>query len=237
MPTLFEMMVNCFKEKQDVEAMFYNPFGIRVGNHVKVDTLDYEEFEFSVTGLREAKRPLPDGDRFMCDYDVLAKPFGGEEVPLRLRLVPLDTPDGEMSHNVILLQRVEEFSYEEDFHNSLKEPYEGEYTLFLPAIGEDGNQETDEDGNPVDHQFWRVNDVETEWEVKTAYVSDADNDGTVEESEVQRSSHWLWDYWRNFQDEADQEVTEFYLIEMGEKDGYFECWRGTLVDPDRILVT
>lgn len=241
MPTLWEMMTEKFKKQESVESQFYNPYKIKVGSFFKIDNIDYEDYNFEMVALREVKRPLPDGDRFICDYDLLARDSDGNEVPLRLRLVPIDNPDGEMDHHAILLHRVDEFGYDEDWHKSLAEPWENpdtnenEYTMFLNVVDADGNI-VEENGQPVQDQFWRVNDVTTEWEAETALIRDKDNDGQVEESEVDRHKTWYWDYWR--QTVVDEvETMEFYIIEMDGDSGYFELWRGFQIDPARIMIS
>lgn len=241
MPTLFEMMMDKFKKKECVSHRYYNPYKIKVGSFFKIDHLDYEELNFEVVAFREVKRILPDDDRFMCDYDLFARDVKGDEILLRLRLVPIENPDGEMDHHAILLKRVEEFGYDKDFHESLAEPWENpdtgenEYTLFLNVVDNDGNV-VEEEGCLVQDQFWRVNDVTAEWEAETAFVRDKDNDGTIEESEVDRHKMWYWDYWRQTVLDG-VEVMEFYIIEMDNESGYFELWRGTQIDPARIMIS
>lgn len=240
MPTLFEMMVSYFKTKEAVESKFYNPYKIKVGELFRIDTIDYEHLNFKMVALREVKRELDGKNHFICDYDLLAR-NGNEEVNLRLRLIPIENPDGEINHHTLLLRRVEEFGYDKEWHHSLAEPWknpetnEDEYTIFLNVFDEKGQQIFDENNQAIQDQFWRVNDVKTEWHARTSLVRDENNDGTVEDSEVEQNDICYWDYWRETI-EDDVKVMEFYIIEMDDKSGYFQLWRGMLTDPERIIV-
>ena len=54
--------------------------------------------------------------------------------------------------------------------------------------------------------------------------------------EVERFQLEYWDYWREIQDLAGQPVTQFFFVEMDTRNGWFQMWRGTEIDPKKVMV-
>src|SRR5687767_14756910 len=86
--TLWEMLKEAFSTSP-VELKFYNPLKARVGNAVSVDTFDLREYNFFLQEIREYKRSIHGREFQLADYVLLARPLGGEDVLLRLRLNPV----------------------------------------------------------------------------------------------------------------------------------------------------
>lgn len=231
MPTLWQMLWERKEEEIATELKFYNPAGAKVGNPVTIDTLEFENLLFTITGLVEHKRDV-DGKKFpFCDYNILARPLQGEAVVRKLRMIPLEHPEGEKTHHIILLEKLDEFGAGEDFIQGLYRQEGGEeYVLYVPTA-------IDAEGTVEDTPYWRVNDVETEWWTDSSLLEDEDNDGTVEDSEVTRYTGRYWDFWRETQDEGGNKVLEFYIVEMDDDNSFFTIWMGQEIDAARVNIT
>lgn len=216
MPTLWEIWTTKKEEEVPIELQFYNPYKIRCGAGVKLDTIDFDYLAFNLTTIRAVTREV-EGQTFkFCDLDLLARPHDGDPVHARLRLVPKEHTDGDLTHDAILLKRLDEFNYDGPFHKGLSfEDNAGEF----------------QEG---DITYWRVNDRQAEWDASVANISDKDQDGTVEEHEVQHFTMKYWDFWAEREIDG-ATVTEFYIVEMHES-GQFTIWVGSLIDQDRVEI-
>jgi hypothetical protein len=145
----------------------------------------------------------------IIDYDIVARPLDKDVVKNRLRLVPKSNPDGSHTHDVILLNYVDQFAYDEEYHKGLA--YENNQGEALE--GED--------------KFWRVEDVKSSWEATTHTVSG-------DAARPKKGELEYWDFWRDTKDADQQDAREFYYVELQDK-ALFEVWRGFLLDQSRIV--
>ncbi len=217
--TLWDMLT---KKKAVAELEHYNPLNLRIGNSMKVNTVDTSDLNFTLKSIREVNRSIDGTDHKFCDYDVLARPFGKNEIRKRLRLVPREEKDRNLTHDVVLFEFREEFAYDEGFHDWLK--VNSEVTL--------GDLKP---GDPDPPHYWRVNDLKSPWEAKTVSMRDEDGNGKIDDKEVHNGRLTYWDFWRNVNDEGGNKVTEFYNVEM-DQDGMFSIWVGRLIDPLQVSV-
>lgn len=218
MPTLWEILTRSKKpEVKPVEFRFYNPLKLRIGNVVNFDHVDFENLNFNLYALRESNRRINDEDHTFVDYDLTARPYEGDDVTVRLRLIPIPNPESETTHNTLLLKRIGECGYDEEFHKGLAfEVNKGEFT-------------------EGDNKYWRVNDIQEHWEVESSLLRDKDNSGKVDVSEVVKQPYHYWDYWREADFDGVQAV-EFYIVEMDADTGHFEFWLGREIDQNRVSV-
>lgn len=224
MPTLWEILTAPEEEETPVEFQFYNPLKVRVGNAAEIDTIDLKDQKFTFTATREIDRG--DGNK-IADYDLLARGYGEQkETRQRIRLVPMAEPDGKLTHHVILLNLLDEFGYDKPFHDGLLDTD--------TSKGEFMEREQSPEGE-IEVLYYRVNDILTPWEANTAFLSDKDHDGEVEEHEVQHGELTYWDFWCD-REVGGVQVREFLIVEMDEN-GWFMIWRGQQIDPERILVS
>lgn len=217
--TLWEMLT---KKKAIAEFEHYNPLHLRIGNTVKIDTIDTADLIFTLQSIREVTRRIDGEDHKFCDYDLTARPYGKDEARKRLRLIPREEKDRNFTHDVVLFEFREEFPYEEGFHDWLKNNFE-------VVLG---------DLNPNDPdppKYWRVNDLKSAWEAKTVSMRDEDGNGKIDDDELRKGQLTYWDFWRNVNDEGGNKVLEFYNVEM-DQDGMFSIWVGRLIDPLRVSV-
>lgn len=220
MPTLWQILTQEKTPTTPLEFEYHNPLKLRVGNQLKINTLELEDCMINVTSIREVRRRIDGVDYFVADYDITAKkPFGSTDKPIKkkLRLVPLENKEGSIDHSVLLLNLLDEFIYNKEFHEGL------DYSQ---------NQGEFKEG---DDMYWRVNDVKSEWNANTVTMTDRDGDGTLEAQEIKRGKLTYWDFWRETVDEGNNKILEFYIVEMNE-DGYFQIWVGSEIDPTRVEV-
>lgn len=210
MPTLWEMLWNGKKKEVIQELLYNNPLQAKINDIVKIDMIELKDFTFKIEALREVRRVIGDKNYPLADYDLASA-----EKNLRLRLIPCD---GEISHKVILLEKIDECEYNKDFHEGLDySKNKGEFTE-----GED--------------MYWRVDDVQSEWNAKTFYLHDNDKSGKIDENEVEKRQISYWDFWRETEDEAGNKILEFYVVEMDKETGWFEFWKGPEINTLRISV-
>lgn len=58
MPTLWQILTKKKEEKVEpkpFELQVYNPLGLMVGDQVRIDTLDMEDFAFKVVSIKEVR--------------------------------------------------------------------------------------------------------------------------------------------------------------------------------------
>ena len=212
MATLWDKLTKKKAPEVIVENTIYNLLSARINDAVKINTVDLEIDRFVVKTIREVKRRVNGQDFILADYDVASDKM------LRIRLNPADNPDSKLTHDVILFAKLgDDMPYDKAFHEGLAyEENKGEFT-------------------EGDATYWRVNDQKKPWNAKTVVLRDLDNSGKVDTNEAVEGELTYWDFWRNTKDEADNEVTEFYIVEM-DGDGVFTFWVGTQIDPLRIVI-
>jgi hypothetical protein len=219
--TLWEMLVE--KLQGPVELRFYNPLKARVGNALTIDEVELRDYNFFLHEIREYKRTIGREEFPFVDYVLLARPLGGEDVWVRLRLNPVDDPEraSGVTHDVLLLRLYDELAYDQGLHEVLND------TTKKFQVVEDGE---------VREEFWRINDVASPYKARVAVLKDTDRDSKVEKDEVKTVHLEYWDYWRETQDEFGQTFTEFLFVEMDTDNGWFQMWRGRELDPHRVVV-
>lgn len=258
MPTLAQIIARKFQKPKLVEAEIYNPLGVVIsGAHpsiIMLNTVDLSDLRFSCKGIRECKRR--EGEPF-ADYDLVARNLDSQIIERRLRLVPDDNPDGDLTHKAVLLVLQDEFDYNEVFYDTLTTPPEYGYEL---QDGQEGfiNAESLDlaraaiveqfPDNPIveltksdipdlrcnddESEWWRVNDIRTAWEAQTLYVSDVNHDGKIQANEAQVGPLTYWDFYREAEIDGNTAI-EFLFVEMDENH-FFQIWRGVMIDPQRV---
>lgn len=224
MATLWDILTKKKKREPLVESKITNPLHLRIGGAkpsiLRIHTVDLEHLDFRVRGIRELVREANEQKLVMSDYDLVARDLKSNVTELRLRLVPMDNPDGELTHNIAILSLYDEFAYNEGFFNALNANAENP---------DEPDLQCDDDGS----QWWRINDVTTPWETELTVLEDLDHSGKVDPTEVVKSLLTYWDYWRK--DNSDPPVVELLFAEMNQKH-YFQLYRGPETDPGRVEV-
>src|SRR4051812_1186302 len=163
--TLWEMLRAQFQSP--VELKFYNPLQARIGNAVTINEVELRDLQFFLQEIREIKRQIGREQFLFADYVLRARPLGGEDVQVRLRLNPVGDPDrvAGLTHQVLLLRLEDELAYSEDFHRVVND------TTKRFQVLEEGE---------VKAEYWRINDVGTPYKAKVAVVKDTNRDQQVE---------------------------------------------------------
>jgi hypothetical protein len=219
--TLWEMLTE--KLQGPVEFQYYNPLKARIGNAVLINDIEWRDYHFFLREIREYKRTLGPKEFLFADYVLLARPLGGEDVGVRLRLNPVDDPDraAGLTHNVLLLRQYDEMAYDEGLHGVVTD------TTKHFQVLEEGQ---------VTEEYWRINDVGDSYRAKVSVVKDTNRDSTVQKDEVEPVELEYWDYWRDATDEVGQPVRQYLFVEMDAGTGWFQIWRGHEIDPQRVMV-
>lgn len=220
--TLWEMLKEKF-QPAPVELQFYNPLKARIGNAVTINEIELRDYNFFIKEIHEYRRTIGRQQHYFADYVLLARPLGGEDVLLRLRLVPVADPQraAGLTHQALLLRLYDEMAYNEELHKVVND------TTKKFEVLENGQ---------VVAEYWRINDVATSYKAKVAVITDINRDNKVEINEVQRRGLEYWDYWRETTEAGGVKFTEFLFIEMDSANGWFQMWRGREVDPQLVIV-
>jgi hypothetical protein len=213
MATLWDKLTKKKAPEVIVENTIYNPFGVRVNDSVKINTIDLEKENLVFNAIRQVKRTINRVEHSFADYDLGPQ----RDQPLRIRLVPMENPDSKLTHDVLLLAKVGECVYNKEFHEGLA--FEANEGVF-------------EEGET---KYWRVNDQQEPWLAKTVTLQDLDLSGKIDINEATKGSLTYWDFWRETEGEGGDKVIEFYIVEM-DQDGYFTFWVGQQIDPLRIVI-
>jgi hypothetical protein len=208
-----------------VELRYYNPLRAKVGSSVMINDVELKDHNFFVKELREYRRTIGGQEFRFVDYVLLSRPLGGEDLWLRLRLIPLEGPDAGrvagLDHNVLLLSLYDEVSYDEDFYKVVTD------STRKFEVRENGR---------VTEEYGRVNDVTDSYKAEVAVIKDMDNDGKVDSDEVETVRLEYWDYSREIKDEAGQPLRQYLFVEMDSASGWFQLWRGQEADPQQVYV-
>ncbi len=215
--TLWQRMT---KGKEVVEFNYTNPAKAKIGNTFNLDVMDYRGLMFSLREIHDYKRTLNGRVLNFADYILLARPVGKEDIEVRLRFVPLTVPDALMTHNVILLHKYDEMPFNKGLDEVLRA------TTGELVITE----------NAVDEKYWRINDIKTPYRADVAVVRDANNDGKIEDKEVEKNKVEYWDYSRITTDVAQQKFTQYLFVELDQGSKVQTMWRGEEIDPERVNI-
>jgi hypothetical protein len=203
------------------EELIYNPIGCKVGGVVKIDSLDFRDHRFTVKEIQEYSISFGNGHptHRMVDYVLVARPIGKPDFTCRLRVVPNPDSKSVTTHRTLLMTKYDDLAYDEGLHQIVQD----DTKKFVIDDDSDPN-------NIVHDEFWRVNDVGTTYKSNVKILTEVE--GSINESFVEVD---FWDYSR-MTDMDGVEVEEFVFVEMDKKDGWFNIWRGSEVNSDRIEV-
>jgi hypothetical protein len=219
--TLWEMLLA--KIHGPVELHYYNPLKAKIGSAIMINDLDLREESFFIKEIRQYKRAVNGRPFLFVDYVLLARPLHGEEIWVRLRLNPVDDPEAAagVTHTALLLRLYDEMAYDEALHQVVTD------TTKKFEVSENGQ---------VTEEYWRINDVTSSYKAQVAVIKDENQDGQVDETEVDKGQLEYWDYWRDTTDAFGQPLRQYFFVEMNTANGWFQIWRGPEIDPQKVLV-
>lgn len=220
MATLWEILTKKKDPPVPQELQINNPLKMLVGNSIiSIDSPNLSGLRFVAKGIREIGRKVDRQTHSFVDYDLIGRDLQSETTEIRLRLVPLENPDGNLTHSSVLLSLYDQFKWNEGFYSTLNNVEKNS--------PDDPDLRCDDDGS----EWWRVNDATTPWEATSLFLEDLDHNGKIDINEVQHEQIVYWDFWRQIENES----LEFLMVEMDENH-FFQIWRGKEIDPNRIEV-
>jgi hypothetical protein len=219
--TLWEMLLD--KLKGPLEFQYYNPLRARIGSAVTLDEMAWRDLNFFVLSITEYKRTIGPQEFRFVDYTLVARPLGGDKVVVRLRLMPVDDPEqaAGVTHHVLLLQLEDDLPYDKGLHQ---------------VVNDDTMRFQVREDDKVQAEYTRLNDVRSPYKAELAIVRDVNLDKHVTRDEIEKRHVEYWDYWREVPDEAGQPRREFLFVEMDGENGWFQIWKGSEIDPRRVMV-
>ena len=232
MATLWEILTQKKKPgPKPAELQIYNPLQlVSTGEHpsiVEIHTVDLDKLRFKLKSIRERDREHHGNTSKLVDYDLFARDLQSAVYDRRLKLVPLEDPDGDLTHSVLLLKLDDEYEQNDDLIAKLNDT--------TKANPDDPDLHDDGDGS----DWWRVNDAKTAWDAVWTTFQNRDHATKISAEEAEKAC-WrrgdlkYWDFYR--QTEVDGvSVVEFLIFELD--DNFMQQWRGVEIDPHRIEVT
>lgn len=219
--TLWEMLLD--KIQGPAEFRYYNPLRARIGSAVTLDDVERRDLNFFVQSIHEYKRSIGGQEFRFVDYVLVARLLGGDKILVRLRLMPVDDPDqvAGVAHHVLLLQLDDDLPYDEGLHKVVNDGTKKFQVL---------------EDSEVQAEYVRINDVGTPYQADVTIVRDVNLDKHVTRDEIEKRRVEYWDYWREVKDEAGQPQREFLFVEMDGENGWFQIWKGSEIDPKRVIM-
>lgn len=219
MPTAWQLLMKKLQTPEPPQTKkVLNPFNARIGSSVHLDVIDFSDKTFFVKEIREVSRWIGTENYKFTDYQLLARPIRGDDVWVYLRLMPVQNADkhSDLTHNCLFLQKYDELAFNQDFRNLLDDPE------FI----------TNQDGQETGH-YWRINDVKLPYDCQVKTIT-ADNEKSETIDNITETV--LWDYWREYPDEAKQITKGYFYVEMDKENGYFTMLVGEEISPERVNV-
>ncbi len=213
MPTLFQIVKNALlgrsAARRSDETAIYNPLSARCGAFVAIDAIDFRGKNYRIAEIQQYDHNLG-GKRFPFANYVLRF----DEEVVRLRAIPL-----ENRWKALLLTLYDDLAYNEGLHNVVRDDT-------LKFVVDDPEKNLHE-------EYWRVEDVRESYKAQVTILRGTSPNTP---SEVSRAQVEYWDYWRDTEVDS-VKVTQYLYVEMNTETGWFQIWRGTETDPERILLT
>ena len=220
--TLWEKFQERFRGP--AENAVYNPCGLKVGQRVALDVLDFRDSNWKVEAIEESKFRCGGLGFEHTDY-LLAECLPN---PRRVRLRGIQQPGGQ--YQLVLFTLYHEQAFDAGIEEHLKN------------TDQTGVFECFEDGKLV-KSYARIGGAKGAYAAVTRTVADRDGNGRAEHDEIVEGRSMIWDFWSEGVDEAGQPNTEYFVvvIDGGDKDGeavgdgWISMYAGTVIDLGRVV--
>lgn len=215
------------KDMTPLELQYHNPLKASVGVSMSFDhDPNLSGINFFLEGIN-VYNTKPGKKIFHTDYVLRGRTLSAPK-PIRLRLRVTPDEDADTGHTYQLFFLYNEMGWDEAFHDNV---------LGDPEAIIDVNH--DDDGNELEkpRRYWRIDDVKQPYKAHLTTMKDADNNGSIEDDELETSKICYWDYHREKTDDETQEKSiEYLFIEMDLGTKYFTFLRGTDIQPFQVSV-
>lgn len=207
------------------EDKYHNPLKARIGNTFNLDLLDHRELFYALKAIEVINRRS--GTK-LADYRLQAKPFGTTDTKeLVLRTVPRDGKVGKEKIDFRILSLSTYFScgWNDDARGGIME-----------GVNDPRGEFVINPGTEQEQKYFRLHGLKDPYAATVNILKDDDNNGIVEDEEIETKTMKIWDYSRTTLDEAKQEMNEYLYVQKDEKTGWIDILIGTEVPPERIIV-
>lgn len=226
--TLFQRLFGLNKKDMtSKETKCYNPLNAKIGSTMSFDDMEFRGINFLIESI-EAYITTAAGKEFPHTDYCLKGIDQSQDKPLRLRLRVSPNKDNAKGYQLELYRPYDEMKWDEGF-----------YTNVLQAENHEFHIEQDDNGNQLDEPsiYWRVNGAEDPYSAVKTIMKDSNNDGKIEESEMDKEHVSYWDYSRETTNTDTQlSFLEYILVEMDDETKYFTLYRGRQMDAFQLSV-
>lgn len=228
--TLFEILTG--KNKRDLrplELQYHNPLEAKVGCTVAIDHDERTSgVNFVIDRISVYETKIKEKKFYHTDYHLKGVTLDRDRpLRLRLRLIPDDDATNKLGSKLQLLHLYDEMEYDQGLYEHVLNGGSG---VFDVNYDDDGNE------LEVPRRYWRVEDVLDPWHARVTVLRDADGNGKIDESELERFDATYWDYHRDTHDVNNVKFVESLTVEMNDKSRYFLFLRGREIGAFQVQV-
>lgn len=214
--------------EEPVETLYDNPVKARIGDAFSVDVHPYYDLNFTLREIWVYKQTYRSRTYSFVDYVVSAWK-GKEEICLRVRFMPVESPTSAYTHDILVLRPEASMPWDEGVSKGTQDP--GGLFAIFSNDGKGGETQ-------VNYERCNFKMVRNEpYTTEVSILSDVDGNGKATKSEVQTRRINYWDYATFKKDVAGQDVQEFLIVEEDVTPGDAEThnlWIGERIDPSRL---
>lgn len=249
--TIWEMITG--KNKKDttpLELKYFNPLKIKVGDFVNIN--DYPElkgldFEVKKIVVYELNIDVGRSSKTFYHTDYCLKGFtaDGKAIRLQLRLEKDENSSNKVECSFKLFRLYHEEPYNKELVEYLNKPafFESEESDEPDDYCFCINQ--DEDGNDLEESlmYWRIDGfdsngrlaIDEPYKAKVTVLIDENEDGQIQEEELDQYYVQYWDYHREYMNEGSPTL-EYLYAEMDDSTGYISMFKGEHIQASQVFV-
>ncbi len=198
---------------------FFNPLNLKPGLYFSLDLSDYDGLQFRIEEIRDYTVRLAGGTFHFAAYCGISHEPGKEPVRVQVRVEdrPKIGPESAGLLNAVALHTIDEFGFKQDFYQVVTD-------------GTGLFQVTDDATGAVKAEYHRPTDATALIPATVASLKDTEGAGKADPRQAAISQVEYWDYQR----EVEGGGTEFLIVELDKKDGWFRILSGPEIDISRV---
>lgn len=220
--TLWQILTEKPKEVQSAELSYYNPLKSKIGKFITL--AEFDGINFVIDQIICYNTKIGNKEFKHTDYILRGLDNTGNTVYKRLRLIK-DNSVNEFACSVQVLDQYDQFEWDKEFEDNVLLDSSGEFHI-----------DRTPDGQNLDPPliYWRVEDCKKAYNARKVILVDKDNNGVIEEKELEKENITYWDYNRIAKDKNDQK--EYLWVEKNDKNGWFTLFKGEEINSKSIFV-